>query len=84
MFLRASRGRDTCICMYRYCKFTYYTLYNIIVSPRFARTRRVYVYVYTIEINISNIHHKIFEAWEFFFKFLSWGLKTLFASAGGG
>ena len=31
----------------------------IIFSPRFARTRRVYVYVYTIEINISNIHHRI-------------------------
>ena len=29
--------------------------------------------------------HKIFEAWKtFFFKFLSWGLKTLFVSAGGG
>ena len=58
----------------------------IIFSPRFARTRRVYVYVYTIEINISNIHHKIFEAWKTFFpkRFLSWGLKTLFASAGGG
>ena len=38
----------------------------IIFSPRFARTRRVYVYVYTIEINISNIHHKLFEAWNCF------------------
>ena len=57
-----------------------------ILSPRFARTRRVYVYVYTIEINISNIHHKTFEAWKTFFpkRFLSWGLKTLFVSAGGG
>ena len=39
----------------------------IIFSPRFARTRRGYVYMYTIEINISNIHHKIFEAWKTFF-----------------
>ena len=55
----------------------------IIFSPRFARTRRGYVYMYTIEINISNIHHKRFKAWNFF-QILILGLKTLFASAGGG
>ena len=38
----------------------------------------MYVYVYTIEINISNIHHKIFEAWKTFFSNSYLGVLRLF------
>ena len=40
----------------------------------------MYVYVYTIEINISNIHHKIFEAWKTFFSNSYLGVLRLFLS----
>ena len=38
----------------------------------------MYVYVYTIEINISNIHRKIFEAWKCFFSDSYLGVLRLF------